>query len=64
MKRAEAAQIISREESFRWNDIQEIHWGKGKTVRKCVERKSTVTWLITACQLGELTDKFRFDTET
>jgi len=28
MNRAEAAQIFSREETFRWNAIQEIHLGK------------------------------------
>ena len=35
MNRAEATQIFSREESFRWNAIQEIHWEeKGKIVGK------------------------------
>ena len=28
MNRAEAAQIFYSEESFKWNVIQEIHWGK------------------------------------
>ena len=35
---------------------------KGKIVRKVFERKSTVTWFVTACKLGEFTDKFRIDT--
>ena len=36
---------------------------KGKTVRKLFERNAAVTWFITACQLGELTDKFWINTE-
>ena len=36
---------------------------KEKIVRKLFERNAAVTWFITACQLGELTDKFRFDTK-
>ena len=64
MNRARAAQIFSKEKTFRWNAIQEIHLGKkGNIVRKLFERNVAVTWFITACQLGELTDKFRFDTE-
>ena len=36
---------------------------RGKIVRKLFERKAVVTWFITACQLGEFTDKFRIDTK-
>ena len=38
MNRAEVAQIFSREETFKRNAIQEIHWGKGKIGRKVFER--------------------------
>ena len=38
MNRAEAAQIISREESFRRNAIQEIHWGKKENSKEGVWR--------------------------
>ena len=39
MNRAEVAQIFSREESFKWNAIQEIHWGKkGKNSKEVVLR--------------------------
>ena len=48
MNRAGVAQIFSREESFRRNAIQEIHWEKGKTVGKCFERESAVTWYVSA----------------
>ena len=36
MNRAEGAQIISREETFRWNAIQEIHWGKWENSKEVV----------------------------
>ena len=49
MKRAGAAQIFSREESFKWMIFRKFIGEKGKTVRKCVERKYAVTWFITAC---------------
>ena len=38
MNRAEAAQIFSREETFRWNAIQEIHWGKRENGKEVVMR--------------------------
>ena len=37
---------------------------RGKIVRKLFERNAAVTWFITACQLGELTDKFRIGIES
>ena len=44
MNRAKVAQIFSREESFRWNDIQEIHWGKRENSKEGVLRgNSAVT---------------------
>ena len=51
MNRARAAQIFSREETFRWNAIQEIHLGKkkGKQYGSCSERIAAITWFITAC---------------
>ena len=38
MNRAEVAQIFSREESFRRNAIQEIHWGKRENSKEGVLR--------------------------
>ena len=65
MNRDGVAQIFSREESFRWNPIQEIHWGKREKSKEGVLRgNSAVTWSVTAYKLGELTDKFRIDTES
>ena len=65
MNRAEVAQIFSRLESFRWNAIQGIHWGKRENSKEGVMRgNSAVTWSVTACKLGELTAKFRIDTES
>ena len=65
MNRVGVAQIFSREESFRWNVIQEIHWGKKENSKEGVLRgNSAVTWSVTACKLGELTAKFRIDTES
>ena len=37
---------------------------KGKIERKVSERNSAVTWSVTACKLGELTDKFRIGTKS
>ena len=40
MNRAKATQIIPREESFRWNAIQEIHWGKRENSKEGVIREN------------------------
>ena len=39
MNRAEVAQIFWREESFRRNSIQEIHWGKRENSKEGVLRE-------------------------
>ena len=53
MNRAEIAQISSKEESFRWNAIQEIHWGKRENSKEGVlGGNSAVTWSVIACKLG------------
>ena len=50
MNRAEAAEIYSREESFRRMLFRNFIGEKGKkTVRKLFERNAAVTWFITAC---------------
>ena len=36
---------------------------KGKIVTKVSERNSVVTWSVTACKLGDLTDNFRIGTK-
>ena len=65
MNRAGVAQIFSREESFRRNVIHGINWGKRENSKEGVLRgNSAVTWSVAACKLGELTDKFRIDTES
>ena len=38
MNRAEDAQIFSREETFRWNAIQEFIWGKRENSKEVVLR--------------------------
>ena len=64
MNRARGSDIFSRKETFRRNVIQGIHWGKSENSKEGVMRgNSAVTWSVTACKLGELTDKFRIDTE-
>ena len=51
---------IIQEECYSGNSLGK----KGKTVGKCFERESAVTWSITAYKLRELTDKFRICTES
>ena len=38
MNRAEAAQLFSKQETFRWNAIQEFIWGKRENSKEVVLR--------------------------